>query len=407
VKVLMSALACQQGKGSELEVGFRAMLAAARRHDVWVLTNSDTIPAVKAALAHSSVTSRIHLEGVVFGLDEKAFERLTIAGFHWYYDRWQRRAAARALELERQINFDVVHHVTLASYWTRVGAATVEKPLVLGPVGGGVETPWRLIPELGLQGLREDLGRLLIRGPVGRVGPARKAQRNADVIFAQNKATAGRVKTRGEVVILSNATVINLDHVRPRGLRNKDVYLVGRLVAWKAPILAVRAMRYVQDPDCVLHICGSGPERHRLERAARRWGVQDRVIFDGWLSRDVLLERIASAGALIHPALHEEAGLCVAESLALGTPVVCLNRGGPPAILAEWPDTLGVAVQPTRAQATARAMATAIDEFLANPPRVRQSPLSPRTSFEEELLRAYDRVAGTLPVSRNHQRRVV
>ncbi len=50
MKILMSALACEPGKGSELEVGFQAMLAAARQHDVWVLTNKDTLPAVARAI---------------------------------------------------------------------------------------------------------------------------------------------------------------------------------------------------------------------------------------------------------------------------------------------------------------------------------------------------------------------
>ena len=50
MKILMSALACEPGKGSELEVGFRAMLAAASRHEVWVLTNSATIPIVRRAI---------------------------------------------------------------------------------------------------------------------------------------------------------------------------------------------------------------------------------------------------------------------------------------------------------------------------------------------------------------------
>ena len=158
MRVLMSALACEPGRGSELEVGFRAMLAAARRHEVWVLTNPDGIPSIATAIAGTQEAARIHLEGIEFGLDERAFSRLTAASFQWYYDRWQRRAAARALELDRQVDFDVVHHVTLASYWTRAAAAIVDKPLVWGPVGGGVETPWRLIPELGLRGLGEDLG---------------------------------------------------------------------------------------------------------------------------------------------------------------------------------------------------------------------------------------------------------
>jgi hypothetical protein len=216
----MSALACKPGRGSELEVGFRAMLAAARRHEVWVLTSAASVPSLAAAIAGSEAASRIHLEGIEFGLDDKAFSRLTAAGFHWYYDRWQRRAAARGLELDRQVDFDVVHHVTLSSYWTRAAAAIVDKPLVWGPVGGGVETPWRLIPELGMRGLVEDMGRVLIRRPMGRVGPARRAQQQAGVIFAQNRATAGRLKSRGDVVILSNATVIDLDPVRPTSPRN-------------------------------------------------------------------------------------------------------------------------------------------------------------------------------------------
>lgn len=407
MRVLMSALACEPGRGSELEVGFRAMLAAARRHEVWVLTNGDGIPSIATAIAGTQEAARIHLEGIEFGLDERAFSRLTAASFQWYYDRWQRRAAARALELDRQVDFDVVHHVTLASYWTRAAAAIVDKPLVWGPVGGGVETPWRLIPELGLRGLGEDLGRLMIRRPMGRIGPARIPQRQAGVVFAQNKATADRLRSRGDLVILSNATVIDLGHVRPSGPRNKDIYLVGRLVPWKAPILAVRTMRYVRDEDCMLRICGDGPERRRLERAARRWGVRDRVSFDGWFPRDVLLERIASAGALIHPALHEEAGLCVAEALAIGTPVVCLDRGGPPAILREWPGTGSVAVEPADATSTARAMAAAVDAFLADPPELRQTPLLSRSSFEEELLNAYDRAVGTVSVPPHRLRPVV
>jgi glycosyltransferase involved in cell wall biosynthesis len=403
----MSALACEPGRGSELEVGYRAMLAAAGRHEVWVLTNAESVPAVAAAIAGSEQAARIHLEGIEFGLDEEAFGRLTVPGFHWYYDRWQRRAAARAVELDREVDFDLVHHVTLAIYWTRAGAAVLDKPLVWGPVGGGVETPWRLIPELAWRGVAEDIGRVLIRRAMGRVGPARRAQRKASIVFAQNKETARRLDSRGEGAILTNAVAIDLEQVHPSAPRSKDIYLVGRLVPWKAPALAVRTMRYIQDPDCILRICGDGPEHRRLEQAARRWGVQDRVSFQGWLPRDVLLERLASAGALIHPALHEEAGLCIAEALAVGTPVVCLDRGGPAAVLAEWPEASAVAVEPATAAATARAMAAAIDRFLADPPEVRRSARRPRSSFEAKLWEAYDRAARRAPVPRHRLRPAV
>jgi thiamine kinase-like enzyme len=91
----------------------------------------------------------------------------------------------------------------------------------------------------------------------------------------------------------------------------------------------------------------------------------------------------------------------------LGTPVVCLNRGGPPAILKEWPDTRAVAVEPADAESTARVMAATVDDFLADPPEVRQTPLRPRRSFEEELLQAYDRVVRRIPEPEHHLRPVV
>ena len=97
------------------------MLAAASLHDVWVLTNTDTIPAVRQALQGRPEANRIHLEGVDFGVDAEGIALLSIPGFHYYYDRWQRRAAARAVELDRVVDFDIVHHVTLAAYWTRTG----------------------------------------------------------------------------------------------------------------------------------------------------------------------------------------------------------------------------------------------------------------------------------------------
>ena len=128
------------GKRFELEVG-HALLAAARAHEVWVLTNKESIPVGACACqstgsgTNSSRRYRFRRRRRRTGAADDS--RLS----HRHYDRWQRNAAARAVELDRQVDFDVVHHVTLAAYWTRAGVAVLEKPLVWGPVGGGVEPP--------------------------------------------------------------------------------------------------------------------------------------------------------------------------------------------------------------------------------------------------------------------------
>jgi hypothetical protein len=154
MKVLLSALSCEPDRGSEPEVGFRALLAAASEHEVWAITLSHSVGRVLDALQGDPRTSRIHLEGIDFGVTESRIDVVSAPEFHWHYDRWQRALAARALELDEEVGFDVTHHVTLASYWARAGVAAVPKPLVWGPVGGGVNPPLVLIPSLGPRGVR-------------------------------------------------------------------------------------------------------------------------------------------------------------------------------------------------------------------------------------------------------------
>jgi len=82
--------------------------------------------------------------------------------------------------------------------------------------------------------------------------------------------------------------------------------------------------------------------------------------------------------------------MCVAEALSLGTPAVCLRRGGPPEIAKDWPSDLSACVLSTTREQTVRRMAVAIDGFLHSPPPVLQSALLPRRSYETEILHAYD-----------------
>lgn len=395
MKVLLSALGCEPGRGSEPEVGFRALLAAASRHEVWVLTAAGSVSAIEQALQSDPRADRVHIEGIPFGPDRETVVHLSPVGWHRRYDQWQRRMALRAIELDGQIGFDVVHHVTLASYWTRAGVAELGKPLVWGPIGGGVDPPWRLLPALGARGVVETTARVLGRPLIARLPAIRRTQRVAAVTLAQNRATKRRLRSPGTIRLLSNALAVELDGPQSADTRTSDVLFVGRLLPWKAPILALRALSHLRHPDATLRMFGEGPEEDRLRAAAQKWGLSDRVRFEGWVNRDVLLESLATAGVMVHPALHEEAGLCIAEALSLSTPVVCLDRGGPAEIVGQWRDTPSELVATGGPKATARRMAAAIDRFLLDPPPVTNRPIRPLTSFQDELLRSYELAANS------------
>ena len=392
VRVLLSAFSCEPEKGSEREVGFRALLAAANRHEVWVLTRAVSVPVLRRFFADHPLAGRVHVEPVPFDFDEKGFGRRK---FHWNYDRWQRAAARRAVELNRQVEFHVVHHVSFATIWTRVGVAAVPKPLVWGPVGGGVEPPLSLMTELGLRGALDDLSRVTSRRLLARLPPMRLAPDAAVVVLAQNREIARRLRASAPIQVLPNATAVELDGIRAEGQRTCDLVLVGRLLAWKGGHLAIRALRHVSNTDTVLRVFGEGPDLHRLERTARRWGLSGRVRFEDWVPRDVLLPEIARAGVLVHPSLHDDAPLSVAEALSLGTPVICLDHGGPAEVVRHWPTSPSRRIPPAGPTDTARRIAEAIDGFLADPPPLLSAPVRPDVSFADSLLAAYEQAVGS------------
>jgi glycosyltransferase involved in cell wall biosynthesis len=389
MKILLSAYACEPGKGSEQEVGLQVMLAAAHRHDVWVLTRQNNIDVLEEFLATHPLRHRIHLHGIDLDGPIRRLKRTGLPGLHFYYDAWQRLAGVRAAELDRRIDFDLVHHATFATYWTRAGVSQLGKPFVWGPIGGGVRTPAPLRRELGSVGLRDDVLREAARRLAVLRPNHRATTRAATACLVQNTSTAQRLRT-DRVAVLPNALTVRLTHLDPPEPRGTDIALVGRLIPLKAGPLAIRALRYVQHTGTVLRVYGKGPDEQRIRRAADRWGLRDRVEMVGSLPRDELLRRVRRSGVLLHTALHEQAGLSVAEALGLGTPVVCLDHGGPAELVRWWPTSRVTLVPPSDPESTARRLARAVDAFLDEAPDPPAEPVPPVASFESCLLHAYD-----------------
>jgi glycosyltransferase involved in cell wall biosynthesis len=392
MKVLVAAYACEPGKGSEPEVGLKVVLAAAERHDVWVLTRDNNVAALEEFLEGHALRGRIHIESLDLPGPSLRLKRWGQPGMQWYYDRWQRRAGEVARELDRTIDFDVVHHATFASYWGRAGVADVGKPIVWGPVGGGVELPLRFLATVGIRGLLDEIRRLSLRRLMSMRPAVRSVARNADVALVQNRETADRIARHrsGPVIVMPNATAVGpLDLDRDEVGRGSDVVFAARLIPWKGAILAVEAMRHVTHPDARLRMFGSGPEARRLAKAIRNGGLENTVELCGQVPRNELIRTIAGAGVLIHPALHEEAGLVVAEALASNTPVVTLRRGGPTELAARFADSPSETIEVTTPDAVARRMGAAVDRYLHGTP----FPVEERTAsptFAETILKAYE-----------------
>lgn len=365
MKILAFAYACEPGKGSEPGAGWMLVRNLATIGEVWVITRANNRPVIEAS------ASAGELAGVRFVyVDLPAWARSWkkgTRGMRLYYLLWQLAALRAARRLEASERFDCVWHLTIANAWLGSAAALAGPPFVYGPVGGGVRAPLGLVPSLGLKGAAYEALREVARQGSRYLNPlARVSWRNASVILVQNEETRRWLpaRHRGKALVYQNAAVEGIDLGSSGEGPGRTAVFAARLLAWKGGALAIRAI--ARSPQWRLIVCGAGPDEARLKKLADRLEVGDRVDFRGKVAQEELMSIYATeADVFLFPSIHDDSPLAVAEAVAAGLPVVCLDVGGPHLIAG---DAGTVVPSGGRASKVVRALASALEEAAAAGP---------------------------------------
>jgi glycosyltransferase involved in cell wall biosynthesis len=336
LRVLLSAYACEPGKGSEPGVGWNWVRQLAGSDDVWVLTRANNRGPIEQALATEAI------EGAHFVFYDLPrwlrFWKKQRRGIRLYYYLWQVGAYLRARTLHREVGFDVAHHVTFVKYWMPSLLCLLPIPLVWGPVGGGESMPRSFRGALSWRGRVYETLRDIARAIGERDPLVRLTARRAALTFATTEASKTRllalgcrnVRVYGESG-LAEREIGELTRMRRRTGSTFRMLSSGNLLHLKGFDLSLRAFaKLVKDGfDGEYWLLGDGPERRRLESLSAQLGVKDRVVFWGRLKRDQALEKLADCEILVHPSLHDSGGWVCLEAMAAGRPIICLDLGGP------------------------------------------------------------------------------
>lgn len=387
LRVLISAYACDPGKGSEPGIGWNVAVHIARHHEVWVVTRADNRDAIEAALSRNPIPG---LHFVYYELPAwLRFWKRGSRGVQLHYYLWQVGALGIAHRLHHEVGFDLAHHVTYAKYWAPSFLAFLPVPYVWGPVGGGESAPWAFWTTLGAKGAVYETFRSLARY-LGELDPlVRRTVRRATLALATTQDTAARLYRLGTRnmrimghVALSEEDVKRLSATSlPKEARPVRFLSVGRLLALKGFHLALQAFARADLEDAEYWIIGDGPERGRLQAIARHLGIADRVRFLGALSRDRVLQTLAQCHVLVHPSLHDSGSWVCLEAAAAGRPVICLDLGGPGFLVTE---EMGVKVAALTPEQTIRDMAEAMRRLARDSDlRVRMGELGRRLMAAE------------------------
>ncbi len=117
---------------------------------------------------------------------------------------------------------------------------------------------------------------------------------------------------------------------RDLGLGGQDFILItiGRLIKRKAIDVMIEAIGKIKEKKIKLLIAGDGPEKEYLSSIVERLGLQQRVIFLGYVTDDDKYRYISKSDIFISTSLHEGFGIVFMEAMFCGLPIVCSNYGG-------------------------------------------------------------------------------
>jgi glycosyltransferase involved in cell wall biosynthesis len=327
IKVLLSAYACEPGKGSEPYQGWMWANSLAQHCDVTVLTRANNRAPIEAALPGTAGRS----PSFIYYDPPPLWLRLKKMGLpiSIFYLIWQ--IGARMAANTRLPSFDIVHHVTFCSFalpgfwWSKHPA------VILGPLGGGMVAPRSLLPVFGRNKYREIFRSIVVC--LATCNPLlRRSLDRARAILAANEETALRIpgKFRSKVIRMIEVGVNPARGTSTTSARRSDEFRliwVGGFYPRKAAILAVEALAMAlrDNPLIKLDFVGDGEEVSRVKQRASALGINPAIAWHGHLAHDETLRKIASADAFIFTSARDTAGNAVLEAMAAGLPsiVVC------------------------------------------------------------------------------------
>ena len=103
---------------------------------------------------------------------------------------------------------------------------------------------------------------------------------------------------------------------------------VGRLVPRKASAQLITMMKALKDTRVKLIVIGSGPEEKMLKAEVKSSGLENQVLFTGFVSDEDKFRQLQRSDIYVSSSQHEGFGLVFLEAMASGLPVVCYDHGG-------------------------------------------------------------------------------
>lgn len=362
LKLLLVAPGCDGEDVGESRGAYQWARVFSGRHDVTLLTyykRGHTPPSRQLG----GVRCIEWPEPPAVGRAER-FNSLLKPGYAPFYLR-ARRWIRDALACGEQ--FDIAHQMAPGAMRYPSPLAGMRIPFIMGPVGGGLDSP------PGFRREERDVPWYVRLRETDRVrlrwDPLlRRTYEDAGCVVGiapyARQRLAGVAIRRFEV--MSNTGIEALADPVDRTGRTGPVRLLfaGRLIRTKGVQDAIRALALARDLPVRLDVVGDGPDGAACRALAAGLGLDGQVRFHGWLPRTEVDQFYRSADVFLFPSYREPGGNVVVEAMSHGLPAIVSSRGGPANMVDE---ASGLQVGPVSPEQYARDLAAAIALLVKDP----------------------------------------
>jgi glycosyltransferase involved in cell wall biosynthesis len=379
MRVLLSAIACHPEHGSEGGIGWNAVRALSKEHEIHVLTSVSQRAALEAAIAggeYRDVTFSF------FGTNKPYHpNRLVARGESWIrYFKWIEQSYQVALSLLRDKRFDLAHQVTYSSWRVASPLWRLPAPFVWGPVGGVASYPSRLLTKLSTAGALFEIFRNFSNRAAMHSPSLRACARKSAAVVASNLESAAILqRLRGRKtkvhqlspVSFSRRTIANFscDPETKPFTGKLELFAGGSLVGSKGIVFGLEAVAIARKMgvDCRYTIASGGPEVPFLKKRAEQLALGESVVFNDGYYGQAYPEKLKSCHVCLLPSFRENVGITLLEAMMAGCVPLIVDAS---AQAENVPDGCGIKVPVTSAAQISQSLADGL-VFLATNQKAR------------------------------------
>ncbi|MDF4201843.1 glycosyltransferase family 4 protein [Maribacter sp. SA7] len=376
-KILISAYACSPIKGSEEGRGWNWALGLAEiGYNVYCVTNFDDKDYIEEEVKRLNLPN-LHIEFVklAWGLDEKLFDPNKKSVYLHYY-LWKKKASNRVLDLHKQHNFDIAHHVSYGSIQQGSCLYKLENcKIIFGPVGGG---------QMALPIFKQYFGNAwtteIIRGWVSKFlllfsTSLHRTLKKATYIISTNGETkmlldesefSDSSKSRLTDIYAIPKSYNNLEFIERSEHKVLNIIWIGRVIPRKGLNLSLHALSFVpKNIPYKLTIVGGGKSSKLIEKWIKEYNLDSsKIEVLGKVPFAEVDKEYRKADIMLFCSMRDTSGTQIMEAMAYSLPLVVLNISGARNLV---PENCAIKIDPSEGDGTAKDIAKAIIEFQSNP----------------------------------------